>query len=70
MEVLIPLLAFGAGLFGSRVIRRWNRAEDRRVKQMIRFDALMLDVASARQALLEEDARGSIERLIRESQER
>ena len=68
MEVLILLLAFAVGLFGSRAVRRLYRAEDRRVEQTIRFDAMMLDLESARKALLSEDARESIARLIRETQ--
>ncbi len=65
MEILIPLFAFMLGAFSSRRVRLFHRAEDRRVEQLIRFEALALDVKSAQEELEKESTREAIEKLIR-----
>ncbi len=65
MEILIPLFAFMLGAFSARRVRFFHRAEDRRVEQLIRFEALALDVKSAQEELEKESTREAIEKLIR-----
>ena len=70
MDVLIPLFFFMVGAFSSKVVRRFHRAEDRRIEQLIRFEALALDVKSAQAELEKESTRDAIEELIRHQEER
>ena len=70
MDVLIPLFAFILGAFSSKSVRRLFFTQDRRVEQLIRFEALALDVKSAQAELEKESTREAIEELIRHQEER
>ena len=67
MDVLIPLLAFLAGLGVHRRWARWLRSTDRVRYERLRFEARFLDRCAFTKHLQRQDVRREIDQLIEDT---